>query len=735
MLSQEQRPLPSLSWQLTLQIVGLVLLLAAIVVPLFYFLHERPMINALAEATQIAAIQRVESKLDSQFRPVERILLQSLAWGRAGMFNEKDAEPFNRLMMPMLRNVPFMSSVVTANQSGEEILLIKTPDGWKNRLSRVDEWGKRQQWLEWKKDLPPTSEWTERDYDPRRRPWYQGAAAEKSDEAIHWSAPYMLVSTGEAAISVSARWRAPNSELTHVLDFDVTLADISRLTRTIQIGQSGYVSLLTEDGRVIGLPRLPEFGSEAALRSTILKKPQEIGLGKIQAALDIWKNQGGGSQSLHFDDDSGVSWIGSVRPLQVGEQTLAIVAIAPAADFSSISTRLVLSALLGLLAVVVISYLAARHIVKRVRQPLQQLAQESTRLGGMQLDEPVSVDARFSEIVELTDAQERMRLLLLEARNTLEEANHDLEDKIILRTQELETANEEMTQLLLRLRQTQAQLVQSEKLSALGALVAGVSHELNTPIGNCVLIASTVETQQIEFEEQLKTGLRRSVLSNFLNALRDGNQILQRNLKRAAELVHSFKQIAVDQSSDQRREFDLKEIVHETQLSLMPTLKKAGCHFINALPDGVMMDSYPGPLIQIITNLSTNAVTHGFEHAAGGEIQVSLVAADEAGEKQGCTGTDTDSYADDNVHLLFRDNGQGIPEANLPRIFDPFFTTRLGHGGSGLGLNIVYNLVTRVLGGSIRVHSEEGRGTCFEIILPRKAPQKRPVDEEFEISN
>ena len=733
MLSQEQRPLPSLSWQLTLQIVGLVLLLAAIVTPLFYFLHERPIVEALAETTQTAAIQKVENHLESQFQPVERILRQSLTWGESGLFNVKDPEGFNRLMLPVIRNVPFMSSVVTANQSGEEILLMKTPDGWKNRLTRVEEWGKRQQWLDWKNGSPADTEWKERDYDPRRRPWYLGAAAEKSEGTIHWSAPYVLVSTGEAAISVSARWRSPGSALTHVIDFDVTLADISRLTRTIQVGQSGYISLLAEDGRVIGLPHLPEFDSEAALRSNILKRPQEIGLGKIQAALDIWKNQGGGSQSLYFDDDNGVSWIGSVRPLKVGEQTLAIVAIAPAADFSSISNRLIVSALLALLAVVGISYFVAHHIVRRVKQPLLQLAQQSTRIGSMQLDEPVSVDAHFREIVELTEAQERMRLLLLEARNTLEEANHDLEDKIILRTQELEQANREMTQLLLRLRETQAQLVQSEKLSALGALVAGVSHELNTPIGNCVLIASTVETQQIEFEDQLKTGLRRSVLSNFLNALRDGNQILQRNLKRAAELVHSFKQIAVDQSSDQRREFDLKEVVHETQITLMPTLSKSGCRFINALPDGVMMDSYPGPLIQVITNLSTNAVTHGFEHGVGGEIQVSLVAAD--GEADGCTGTDVDRHADENVHLLFRDNGQGIAEANLPRIFDPFFTTRLGHGGSGLGLNIVYNLVTRVLGGSIRVHSEEGRGTCFEIILPRKAPQKRPVDEEFEISS
>ncbi|MFZ6645537.1 ATP-binding protein [Undibacterium sp. TJN25] len=719
MLLNRQKPLPSLSWQLTLQIVGLVLLLAAIVAPLFYFLHERPLVNALAETTQGEAIQKVQNKLESQFNPVERILRQSLAWGQGGLYNERDVEGFNRLMAPLVRNTAFISSIVTANQLGEEILLIRTPNGWKNRLTRVAEWGNRQQWQEWKDDLPPATEWKVRDYDPRKRPWYQGAMEGKSADDIHWSEPYTLVSTGELAISASAHWRNPNpnSDVAHVIDFDMTLADISRLTRSLQVGKTGYVALLTESGKLIGLPHLPAFASEEALRDYVLKKPQEIGLGKVQAALDVWKNQGQGHAAIRFNDEEGQAWIGSVRPLNIGRQALTIVAIAPASDFSSISQQLIWSALLALAAVVIVSAIVARHIVNCVRQPLQRLAEESTRIGSMQLDEPVSVDARFREIVHLTEAQERMRLLLLQARNAMEEANQDLEDRIIERTQELEQANDEMSALLQRLRATQAQLVQSEKLSALGALVAGVSHELNTPIGNCVLIASTVETQQIEFEEQIKAGLRRSVLSHFLDTLRDGTQILQRNLKRAAELVHSFKQIAVDQSSDQRRTFDLRETVHESQVALSPMLNKAGCRFINALPQGLLMDSYPGPLVQVITNLTTNAITHGFEHSVGGEIQVSL--ADGPTEEG-------------SVRLLFRDNGQGIAEANLPRIFDPFFTTRLGHGGSGLGLNIVYNLVTRVLGGSIKVSSEGGRGTCFELVLPCKAPDRAPADEEFE---
>ncbi|WP_394779053.1 hypothetical protein, partial [Undibacterium sp.] len=155
MMLNRQKPLPSLSWQLTLQIVGLVLLLAAIVAPLFYVLHERPLVNALAETTQAEAIQKVQNKLESQFSPVGRILLQSRAWGASGLYSEKDLDGFNRLMAPVVRNTPFISSIVTASQQGEEILLIRTPDGWKNRLTRVADWGPRHQWQEWKDGQPP----------------------------------------------------------------------------------------------------------------------------------------------------------------------------------------------------------------------------------------------------------------------------------------------------------------------------------------------------------------------------------------------------------------------------------------------------------------------------------------------------------------------------------------------------------------------------------------------------
>lgn len=291
------------------------------------------------------------------------------------------------------------------------------------------------------------------------------------------------------------------------------------------------------------------------------------------------------------------------------------------------------------------------------------------------------------------DVTERQKT---EAR--LRELNETLEHRVVERTRELSDALE-------GLRQAQAGLVQAEKLASLGALVAGVAHELNTPIGNAVMVASTLADHQRGFEVAIAGGLRRTALEAYLATAREAVQVLERNLRRAAELVGSFKQLAVDRSSDQRRRFELAEVVQEVLLALSPTLRRSAVRLEADVPGGLPLDSYPGPLSQVLVNLINNALLHAFEPDSAG--QVWLLA-----EPQG----------PDRLRLRVRDNGRGIPEAALGRIFDPFFTTRLGQGGSGLGLHIVYNLVTGVLGGRIEVLSQVGQGTEFVIDLPACAP-------------
>lgn len=276
--------------------------------------------------------------------------------------------------------------------------------------------------------------------------------------------------------------------------------------------------------------------------------------------------------------------------------------------------------------------------------------------------------------------------------------NSTLEQLVQERTRELSATLEQLTS-------SQDELVRSEKLSALGSLVAGIAHELNTPIGNSLTVASTLQDHVRDFKVEMASGLKRSQLDAFVESTGQGASILMNGLRHAADLVSSFKQVAVDQTSLNRRRFNLRDTVGEVLMTLGPSLRKTTHTVDNLVPDGIVMESYPGPLGQIITNLVNNAVLHAFEGRDQGKVTIEARLLDSQ-----------------RVELTLRDNGQGIPAANLGRVFDPFFTTKLGKGGSGLGLNIVYNLVNNSLGGKIEVSSVVRQGTCFTFVLPLKAP-------------
>ncbi len=283
--------------------------------------------------------------------------------------------------------------------------------------------------------------------------------------------------------------------------------------------------------------------------------------------------------------------------------------------------------------------------------------------------------------------------------------NASLENRIKDRTLELANANEDLRETLLRLEHAQDELVRSEKMAALGSLVAGVAHELNTPIGNSLTVASTLAHQTEAFQEELTKGIKRSALDAYLAGNREGADILMHSLTRAAELVSSFKQVAVDQSSLNRREFRLRDTFNEILMTLGPTLRKTPHRVELEVVDDVFLDSFPGPVGQILTNLIHNALIHGLATSEPGTIAVRATR-----------------LGSDKVQISVSDTGVGIPDEYLSRVFDPFFTTRLGQGGSGLGLHIVYNLVTKTLGGSIRVDSAPGKGACFTMELPLRAP-------------
>lgn len=268
----------------------------------------------------------------------------------------------------------------------------------------------------------------------------------------------------------------------------------------------------------------------------------------------------------------------------------------------------------------------------------------------------------------------------------------------------LQETNQRLGITLHELREAQIHLVQSEKLAALGSLVTGVAHELNTPIGNALTMTSSLEEAAMELERLIDSGkMRRADLSAHAQRSREMAAIASRSCQKAASLISSFKQVAADQAAEQRRRFDLRSLVEDNLVSLHPGLRDAPWRIEIDVPEGILCDSYPGPLGQVIAHLVDNALAHAFAGRSGGTIRISAL------------------MADGRVNLHVEDDGNGMDAATLARVFEPFFTTQRGKGGPGLGLSIVRNIVTGLLGGTITATSEVGRGTNFSVCFPVSA--------------
>jgi len=325
-----------------------------------------------------------------------------------------------------------------------------------------------------------------------------------------------------------------------------------------------------------------------------------------------------------------------------------------------------------------------------------EIDQVASAINAMWRDLKNSYDSLRESETELTKAvNERDRLL--EAELTFKE---NLEIKVEERTRELQQSIEELDL-------TQKSMIEREKMASLGDVVAGLCHEINTPLGVCVTVASSLSDYNREFKNTLsEDALKKSDLDNYVNSIAEAENLLNSSLHRAADLMGHFKQVAVDQTSSHRRYFDLAEMLEEVLIIVKPAFKNEKFRLNLHCEKGVDMDSYPGPLNQVMTNLIYNAMDHGFQD-----------------RESGCVNIIAETMSDDNEVLIeFSDDGAGIEEKNIGKIFNPFFTTKPGRGGTGLGLNITYNIVTNILGGSITVHSCEGEGATFRIKIPKTAP-------------
>ena len=400
---------------------------------------------------------------------------------------------------------------------------------------------------------------------------------------------------------------------------------------------------------------------------------------------------------FHRPGNAGPATIRISRPIAKEGTPLGEVSLAYATD-SAQSEALYSSWLLA--AVVVCQFAASLLLMsmwlnQRVHKPLNLLRSSAASISTGDLKTAVPA-LRHDEFGVLGQQLDSMRTALAHSVDALEE-------RVTLRTTEVRQANIHLEQALQTLEQAQDRLIQSEKLASLGSLVAGVAHELNTPIGNGLLVISTIAGKTHEFRAAMGLGMTKTQLNQYLEQVEQGTEIAVNSLNRAARLIQDFKQIAVDRTSLRRRHFDLKEVIRETLASVSVVRKYASVTLQIDVPEGIQMESYPGAVGQIVSNLFENAVVHGFSDRPSGTVRISAMLADEQ------------------VVLEVSDDGAGISPENVPRIFDPFYTTRMGSGGSGLGLSIVFGLLSGLLGGTVDVESNLGRGTVFVLRMPRVA--------------
>lgn len=366
--------------------------------------------------------------------------------------------------------------------------------------------------------------------------------------------------------------------------------------------------------------------------------------------------------------------------------------------------------IIGILAIVLIGTKALNSVIKlnkELSSEVNELVTWSERVAmgeyNIQLKE-----SSITEFNNLYDAFDIMTKSILSREEELEERKHEiikinegLELEVKNRTLELENSLEQ-------LQKTQAQLVQKEKMASLGRLVSGVAHELNTPIGVTLTAISYMEEKNEMFIEQLMNqNMSKHDLENYMTIVNESMDIMHRNMDRASELISNFKRVAIDQEKMTNETINIRDVIDATMTSLSLELKKKKVKNTFIFEGDLSCQSYPGAISQVITNLVQNSLLHAFD-----EISEPTIAIE--------------CYEDpvkDNIIINYWDNGTGIDSMELDKIYDPFYTTASGRGGTGLGLNIVYNLVTGSLMGDIRYKDEAKYGVFFEIILPKKIPQ------------
>ena len=663
--------------------------LASFILGLYVFVYV-PLAHDLATARLRIVSEQVEGRLRTLVDRVEAIARLNRDWGRLGVIDLGDAARFNSVYRPIIERGPQISSVVMAHESGRELLLMHSADGrWVNRLTDPVTQGRRARFLTWSSDGRLQSDETrELDYDARQRPWFKSGMALADEKDIHWSDPYVFRSSMEPGLSVVVSWRGAGGER-YAMTTDITLIDLSHFTGDIIAGKTGFVTVFTADDRVIGMPHDARFAQDEGIRAAVLRPVGEIGVAPLAAAVDYWQRGGRHvGEPIRFDLER-TTWLATFKPTHFGTQTFWVATMAPEADFATATSTQVAVLAALVLATLVAAWFAATGLARRFSQPLEALADESQRIGRLELAKPVAVKATWRELDALARAQESMRVELLRATRRLADANERLEARVNERTRQLAEARDK-----------------AEAASrAKAEFLANMSHEIRTPMNAIIGMTDLALRTDSADMQRSYLGKAKTAATSLLGVIND---------------ILDFSKIEAGKLDMEAREFRLDEVLDKLTAVVGLRAQEKGLELLVDTADDVppVLIGDALRLEQVLVNLCSNAI----KFTASGEIVVVAVK--------------TLISADGRAALRFsvRDTGIGMTEEQLAGLFQPFnqldASMTRQYGGTGLGLAICKRLVG-LMGGEIGVSSQPGKGSDFHFTtsfgIATAAPAPRPV--------